>query len=91
MGIVKAVLLLVAVSSNVFAIEAPIPGYDFKTLDWNDQLDPRDAPITLSGTIEEVTSKAKKLNPSDGLDTWRRESPPAMTKHTCRLETGHTE
>ncbi|KAG5986633.1 hypothetical protein E4U52_008399 [Claviceps spartinae] len=72
MAIIKALLLLVAVSSNVFAIEAPIPGYDVKTLDWNVHLDPREAPITLSGTIEEVTSKAKKLNPRLARDMAKR-------------------
>ncbi|KAG6112143.1 hypothetical protein E4U13_004405 [Claviceps humidiphila] len=72
MATIKALLLLVAVSSNVFAIEAPIPGYDVKTLDWNVHLDPRDAPVTLSGTIEEVTSKAKKLNPRWARDIAKR-------------------
>ncbi|KAG6244468.1 hypothetical protein E4U24_005104 [Claviceps purpurea] len=72
MAIVKALLLLGAVSSHVFAIEAPIPGYDVETLDWNVRLDPRDAPITLSGTVEEVTSKAKKLNPRWARDMAKR-------------------
>ncbi|KAG5960952.1 hypothetical protein E4U58_004478 [Claviceps cyperi] len=69
MAIVKALLFLGVASSNVFAIEAPIPGYDVETLDRNVHLDPRDngdsgnSPITLSGTIEKWTSKSKKLNP----------------------------
>ncbi|KAG6056028.1 hypothetical protein E4U17_002563 [Claviceps sp. LM77 group G4] len=65
MVIVKALLFLGVVSSNVLAIEAPIPGYDVETLNRNVHLDSRDggdSPITLSGTIEEGTSKAKKLN-----------------------------
>ncbi|KAG6056029.1 hypothetical protein E4U17_002564 [Claviceps sp. LM77 group G4] len=72
MAIVKALLSLCAVSSVVFAIEAPIPGYDVETLAWNVHLDPRDDPITLSGTIEEVTSKAKKLNPRWARDMEKR-------------------
>ncbi|KAG6246171.1 hypothetical protein E4U23_004826 [Claviceps purpurea] len=66
MAIVKALLFLGVVSSNVFAIEAPIPGYDVETLGRNVHLDPRDggdSPITLSDTIEQGTSKVKKLNP----------------------------
>ncbi|KAG5933803.1 hypothetical protein E4U59_006616 [Claviceps monticola] len=72
MPIAKVLLLLVAVSSNAFAIEAPIPGNDIETLDRNVHLDPRDAPITLSGTIEEVTSEAKKLNPRWARDIEKR-------------------
>ncbi|KAG6048627.1 hypothetical protein E4U17_007076 [Claviceps sp. LM77 group G4] len=68
MAIVKALLYLGVVSSNVFAIEAPIPVYDVETLDRNVHLEPRkggDYPITLSGTIDnhKGTSKVKKLNP----------------------------
>ncbi|KAG6113211.1 hypothetical protein E4U14_001783 [Claviceps sp. LM454 group G7] len=65
MEIIKALLFLGVVSSNVFAIEAPIPGYDVETLDRNvhlDSPDGGDSLITFSGTIEEGTSKAKKLN-----------------------------
>ncbi|KAG6020594.1 hypothetical protein E4U40_005995 [Claviceps sp. LM458 group G5] len=72
MAIFKALSLLGAVSSIVFAIETPIPGHDVETLAWNVDLDPRDAPITLTGTIEEVTSKAKKLNPRWARDMGKR-------------------
>ncbi|KAG6174500.1 hypothetical protein E4U35_005131 [Claviceps purpurea] len=79
MAIVKALLFLGVVSSNVFAIEAPIPGYDIETLGRNVHLDPRDggdSPITLSDTIEQGTSKVKKLNPRWARDLEMRKPLP---------------
>ncbi|KAG6202609.1 hypothetical protein E4U35_005130 [Claviceps purpurea] len=79
MAIFKALLFLGVVSSNVFAIEAPISGYDVETLDRNIHLGPRDggdSPITLSGTIEGGTPKAKKLNPRWARDLEMRKPLP---------------
>ncbi|KAG5917217.1 hypothetical protein E4U61_002920 [Claviceps capensis] len=74
MAIFKALLLLAArCCLRHRLIEAPIPENDVETLDWNIHLDPRDALITLSGTVEEVTSKAKKLNPRWARDIEKRE------------------
>ncbi|CCE33765.1 uncharacterized protein CPUR_07691 [Claviceps purpurea 20.1] len=79
MAIFKALLFLGVVSSNVFAIEAPIPGYDIETLGRNVHLDPRDggdSPITLSDTIEQGTSKVKKVNPRWARDLEMRKPLP---------------
>ncbi|KAG6124223.1 hypothetical protein E4U24_008257 [Claviceps purpurea] len=75
MATLKALLFLVAASSNVFAvegIEAPIPGYGVETLH------PRDAPVSLDGTIEPVASKAKKLSPRWARDLEKREHPSVL-------------
>ncbi|KAG6149182.1 hypothetical protein E4U35_007634 [Claviceps purpurea] len=62
MATLKALLFLVAASSNVLTVEgidreAPIPGSSVE------MLNPRDAPNSLDGTIELVSSKAKQLSP----------------------------
>ncbi|KAG6086019.1 hypothetical protein E4U15_000979 [Claviceps sp. LM218 group G6] len=72
MATIRALLFLTAVSSKVFAIEAPISNYGVESLSWNIHLDPRDNPITLNGTIEQVISEAKKLNPRWGQDLEKR-------------------
>ncbi|KAG5965487.1 hypothetical protein E4U57_004070 [Claviceps arundinis] len=79
MEIIKAILFLGVVSSNVFAIEAPISGYDVEKLDRNVHLDSRDggdSPITFGGTIEEGTSKAKNLNSRWARDLEMRKALP---------------
>ncbi|KAG6216241.1 hypothetical protein E4U26_008205 [Claviceps purpurea] len=75
MATLKALLFLVAASSNVFTvegIEAPIPGYGVETLH------PRDAPVSLDGTIEPVASEAKKLSPRWTRDLEKRERPSVL-------------
>ncbi|KAG5931235.1 hypothetical protein E4U60_006326 [Claviceps pazoutovae] len=84
MAIFKALLFIGVVSSNVFAIEAPIPGYDVETLDRNVHFGPRDggdSPITLSSTIEEGTSNAKKLTPRWARDLEMRKPLPDDETH----------
>ncbi|KAG6202607.1 hypothetical protein E4U35_005128 [Claviceps purpurea] len=63
MVLLKNLLLLGVASVNVFAIKGPIEGYGVEKSSRNFHVAPGDPPVTLNGPLEEVTSKAKKLNP----------------------------
>ncbi|KAG5981221.1 hypothetical protein E4U55_003180 [Claviceps digitariae] len=63
MAFLKTILFLGAVSGQALAIEAPIPGYGVADLAWDINLNHGDAPLNLTGTIEQVQAQIKQLNP----------------------------
>lgn len=51
-------------ASNVpKVVSAPIDGYEITPMKWTGQVDKRSENITLEGTLEEITIKAREINP----------------------------
>ncbi|UNI21264.1 hypothetical protein JDV02_007269 [Purpureocillium takamizusanense] len=44
-------------------LEAPVPGYGVFIPSWTVQLSPGSEPVTINGTVEDVVSEIKKVNP----------------------------
>ncbi|RSL66562.1 hypothetical protein CEP54_003648 [Fusarium duplospermum] len=47
-------------------VSAPIDGYEIAPMKWTGQVDKRSENITLEGTLEEITVKAREINPDFG-------------------------
>ncbi|KAM0421487.1 hypothetical protein ACHAPT_010660 [Fusarium lateritium] len=72
-----------AISETVKVLPSPIEGYETAPLKWTGKVDKRGEDVTLEGTIEEITAKAREINPDFG-----RESQPEKRAEFGKLNCG---
>lgn len=56
-------------SNTPKVVSAPIDGYEIAPMKWTGQVDRRSENITLEGTLEEITVKAREINPDFGASS----------------------
>ncbi|KAM5359997.1 hypothetical protein ACJZ2D_014038 [Fusarium nematophilum] len=55
------------IPKTIKVLDSPLEGYDVAPLKWTGKVNKRGKDVTLDGTLEEITAKARQVNPDFGF------------------------